>query len=277
MELISYVGLIKTVTRFAKCYEGLVKEFTVNILVNYADPRSKEFRKVEDEQGELEVTDNQVCKVITANQVNTWHVNDKLPSSKLSVKYAILHRIRAANWVITNNSSVISVSFGKFIYTVGSKKAFDYGAYIFDQTMNHSGTCAVKIPIAFPTLICGIILSQYPGILLGTDVISKMESILSLHFKLFTGKHVLDIAMTSASANNKTSTKAKMISELVEACKELDEVIRVSTARKLKFEKMIKDLKKGDCVGEELGSEGGKSDDEEGSSEAVGSTGPEDS
>src|SRR4051812_47442359 len=46
MELISHAGLIKIVTRFGKCYEGLVKEFIVNIPVNCADPRSKEFRKV---------------------------------------------------------------------------------------------------------------------------------------------------------------------------------------------------------------------------------------
>lgn len=79
MELISHVSLMKTVTRFSKFYESLVKELIVNILVDCADPRSKEFRKVyvrgrcvefslavinkyldrsEDEQGELEVTDN---------------------------------------------------------------------------------------------------------------------------------------------------------------------------------------------------------------------------
>ena len=39
MELISYVGLMKIVTRFANCYETLVKEFIVNIPVDCADVR----------------------------------------------------------------------------------------------------------------------------------------------------------------------------------------------------------------------------------------------
>ncbi|XP_058777803.1 uncharacterized protein LOC131652043 [Vicia villosa] len=298
MDLITHASLIKTVTRLGKCYDGLVKEFIVNIPVDCADHRSKELRKVyvrgrcvefspavinryldrrEDEQCEWEVTDNEVCKALTANQVNTWPMKDKLPASKLSFKYAILHRIGAANWVPTNNSSVISVSFGKFIYVVGSKKAFDYGAYIFEQTMKHVGTCAVKMPIAFPTLICGIIISQHRGILPGTDVIAKRESTLSLHFKLFTGKHVPNIAMTSTSTDPKITTKAEIISDLVEAFKELDEVIRVSSARKAKFEKMIKDLKKDDSADEEVGSKGGRSVDEEDNSEATESAGLEDS
>lgn len=46
MELITHAGLLKTVTQFEKCYEYLVKDFIVNIHVDCADPRSKEFRKV---------------------------------------------------------------------------------------------------------------------------------------------------------------------------------------------------------------------------------------
>ena len=53
--------------------------------------------KSEDDYCELEVTDNQVCKAITTNQVSDWPMKNKLPVSNLSVKYAILHRIGAAN------------------------------------------------------------------------------------------------------------------------------------------------------------------------------------
>ena len=88
MELISYAGLMKTITRLANFYETLVKEFIINIPVDCADHKSKEYRKVfvrgkcvefspaiinkfldrsEDVCCELEVTDNQVCRAITAN------------------------------------------------------------------------------------------------------------------------------------------------------------------------------------------------------------------
>ena len=46
MELISFAGLMKTVTRFTKCYETLAKEFIVNIPIDCADHKSKEYRKV---------------------------------------------------------------------------------------------------------------------------------------------------------------------------------------------------------------------------------------
>ena len=112
-------------------------------------------------------------------------MKNKLPVSKLSVKYAILHRIGADNWVLTNHTSTITIGLGKFIYVVGNKKLFDYGTYIFDQTIKHAGTCAIKMPIVFPSLICGIILNQRLGILSGNDVVCKRESALTLHFKLF--------------------------------------------------------------------------------------------
>lgn len=89
MDLIQAVELLKTVVGFSQCYEGLVKEFIVNILEDISDKNSKEFCKMyvrgkcitfsptvinnflgrnNEGVGELEVTDNQVCREITAKQ-----------------------------------------------------------------------------------------------------------------------------------------------------------------------------------------------------------------
>ena len=111
------------------------------------------------------------------------------------------------------------------------------------------------MPIDFPSLICGIILNQHPRILSGNDVVCKRESALTLHFKIFSGKHVPDIVLTSAPGE-KASTKDDMIKELREACKELDDVIRVSSARKLTIEKMINDLQKDNKLDDIVNSEG---------------------
>ncbi|XP_050919766.1 uncharacterized protein LOC127137338 [Lathyrus oleraceus] len=74
MDLIKAVGLLKTVAGFSQCYEGFVKEFNVNIPEDIAD-KNKEFckvfvrgRKIEG-AGELEATNNEVCREITARQV----------------------------------------------------------------------------------------------------------------------------------------------------------------------------------------------------------------
>ncbi|XP_050901406.1 uncharacterized protein LOC127108078 [Lathyrus oleraceus] len=141
MDLIKVVGLLKTVAGFSPCYEGLVKEFIVNIPEDISDKNGKEFckvyvrgRKIEG-AGELEVTDNQVCREITARQVKVWPVKKHLPAGKLTVKYAILHKIGATNWVPTNHISNIANTLGRFIFADGTKVKFDYGSHVEDIVM----------------------------------------------------------------------------------------------------------------------------------------------
>jgi len=108
----------------------------------------------------------------------------KILFGKLSVKYVILNRIVAVNWVPTTYSSDIANRLGRFIFAIGTKTKMDFGAYIFKQTVRHAKTDAVKFPIAFPTLLCSIILDQQPNIKTVNDVPSKRESPLTLHQKL---------------------------------------------------------------------------------------------
>ncbi|XP_050909597.1 uncharacterized protein LOC127123421 [Lathyrus oleraceus] len=262
-ELGKDVGLLKTVARFSQCYEGLVKEFIVNILEDISDKNSKEFYKVyvrgkcisfsptvinnflgrdNEGAGELEVTDNQVCREITARKVNVWPVKKHLPAGKLTVKYAILHKIEAVNWVPTNHISTIANTLGRFIFAVGTKVKFDYGRFMFEQIIKHASTNTVKLPIAFPSMICGIILNQYPGILCFNDLPSRRKHALSVHYKLFEGSHVEDIIMTSAM--KRPTSKVGTIVELKETCKELGEGIRIPTAKKQSLEALIASLEK---------------------------------
>ncbi|MCI81022.1 envelope-like protein, partial [Trifolium medium] len=73
---------------------------------------NKFLERSEEPQPELEVSDNVVCKEITANQVKVWPKKGKISSGKLSVKYAILNRIGAANWVPTKHTSDIATGLG---------------------------------------------------------------------------------------------------------------------------------------------------------------------
>ncbi|MCI36752.1 envelope-like protein, partial [Trifolium medium] len=45
------------------------------------------------------------------------------------------------------------------------KGSLNFGEYVFNLTMKHADTFAIKVPIAFPSLISEIILSQHPDIL----------------------------------------------------------------------------------------------------------------
>ncbi|XP_050883634.1 uncharacterized protein LOC127086859 [Lathyrus oleraceus] len=153
--------------------------------------------RCEDEQVEVEVTDNIVYKEITAKLVSQWPIKGNLSTSKLSVK---------------------------------TKTKFDFGSYIFKKTLKHASTFAVKILIDFPSLICGIILSQQP------------ESPLSLHYRLFAGTHVPNIVMTSGKETASSTSKDGIIVGLKDTCKDLDETIKTCTEMKIILERLIKAL-----------------------------------
>ncbi|WJX27714.1 hypothetical protein P8452_16501 [Trifolium repens] len=263
MDLINQAGLIKTVCGLGKCYEKLVKEFIVNICEDCDNRLSKEFHQVfvrgkcvnfspavingylgrkEDGYPGFEPTNNQVCKTITANQVKVWPLKGKVPSAMLSVKYAILNRIGAINWVPTTHSSTIATSLAKFIYAIGTGADADFGSLIFDQIVEHGKSWAMKLVIAFPTIICGIILDQHPNILLPEDVPCKRDSPMTLSYKLFEGKHAADIIVPPKKVvpqENVVSTsmnRKAMIISMEAAVKALDE-------QKTELEKVIFALK----------------------------------
>ncbi|KAH1199122.1 hypothetical protein GmHk_18G052549 [Glycine max] len=283
MDLIKAAGLLKTVTKLGDCYESLVREFIVNIpsditrdvvtscttsvpsiRISITNRKSDEYQKVfvrgkcvrfspavinkylgRPTEGvvDIDVSEHQIAKEITAKRVQHWPKKGKLSAGKLSVKYAILHRIGAANWVPTNHTSTVATGLGKFLYAVGTKSKFNFGNYIFDQTVKHSESFAVKLPIAFPTVLCGIMLSQHPNILNNIDSVMKRESALSLHYKLFEGTHVPNIVSTSGTAAASSAvSKDALIAELKDTCKVLDATIKATTEKKMELERLIKRL-----------------------------------
>jgi len=186
--------------------------------------------------------------------VKTWPKKGKISSGKLSVKYAILNRIDATNWVPTTHSSDIATGLAIFIYVVGTKAKMDFGRYIFDQTVKHAKTDVVRLPIAFPTLLCSIMLDQHPGLITADDLPKKRESHLTIHHKLFGDNHVSDLVGTSGSTPVAgLMTKEEIIVALKDTCVMLD-------SRKTQFELMIHALEKEDLAN---GDEHAESDNNE--------------
>ncbi|XP_058774636.1 uncharacterized protein LOC131648922 [Vicia villosa] len=196
-ELIQEAGLLKTIYNHPKCYERLVKEFVVNLSEDCGNSRSVDFRKVF-VRGK--------CVSFSPSVINNFLERTDGAQPELEVTD---NKIEAAKWVPTNHKSTISVVLGRFLYVVGTKANFDYGTYIFDQTMKHAGSFSIKGPIAFPSLLCGIILNQYPNILNEHDTVCKRESPLAFHYKLFQGTHVPDIVMTSAETSKSRASASK--------------------------------------------------------------------
>ncbi|XP_045830914.1 uncharacterized protein LOC123922216 [Trifolium pratense] len=235
VSLINDAGLIKTVWGLGSCYEKLVREFVVNIPIGCDNPLDKEFKKVyvrgkcvtfspsvinkvlgnaDDPHPDIEVSDNVVCKTITAEKVKTWPKKEKVPAVKLTQKYAILNRIASVNWVPTTHASDIATNL----------------------VVQHAKTSVTKQPIAFPTLICDIILSQHPNIRHEGESAKKRATPLAIHQKLYSKQHAPDIVGPSNAAADTPMTRKEMIAMLEANCKELDE-------KKLQFERMIHALR----------------------------------
>jgi hypothetical protein len=259
VDLIENAGLESTITNLGSCYEKLVKEFLVNIPNDCDNPVSPNYHVVyvrgkevkfsptiinrflgidESQCADTELNSNQVCKVITANQVRVWPKKGKIPAVMLSVKYIILNRIGAANWVPTTHSSDIATNMVKLIYSIGTKTKMNIGAFIFELTLRNGRSEALKLPISFPTLT-------------SADMPKKRESPLSLHFKLFESHHVADLVGASAptsipTAGTGSMSRKDIVVGLKDTCKYLEE-------RKAMFERMILALESEDVgVGNKL-------------------------
>ncbi|XP_045791391.1 WASH complex subunit 2-like [Trifolium pratense] len=256
------------------CYEKLVWEFVVNIPIGCDNPLDKEFQKVfvrgkcvtfspsvinkvlgnsDDSHPDIEVSDNVVCKTITANKVKTWPKKEKVPAVKLTQKYAILNRIASVNWVPTTHASDIATSLGKLIYMIGTGTKFNAGQYIFNQVVQHAKTSVTKQPIAFPTLICDIILSQHPNIRHEGESAKKRATPLAIHQKLYSKQHAPDIVGPSNAAADTPMTRKEMIAMLEANCKELDE-------KKLQFERMIHALRVEEAAAQAADADAGSSE-----------------
>ncbi|XP_057418197.1 uncharacterized protein LOC130712378 [Lotus japonicus] len=222
----------------SKCYDRLVKEFQVNLSDDVGNPASPEFRKVYVrgqcvnfspaiinkalersvvEFVEEELSLDTIAEELTGEKVTKWPAKKLLSTGYLTMKYAILNRIGVVNWIPSNHTSAVSAMLAKLIYRIGTEIHFDFGSFVFTQTLKHAETCAVKLPVSFPSLLTAIILKQHPHI---------------------------------HGVNDSASGTKSVLSELKDISKELQETIRVAAARKLKVDALIQSLK------EEAGQEG---------------------
>ncbi|KAK2402583.1 hypothetical protein QL285_052086 [Trifolium repens] len=134
------------------------------------------------------------------------------------------------------------------IFLIGTKKKLNFGDHVFNQTMKHADTYAVKLPTAFPCLITGMILRQYPAILYPEEVPNKKPSVLGFHYKLFVSTHVPDIVFpkmketAEASGSLPRANKDDVLAELMEISKTLGETIKTSTTRKAHVDNLIKSI-----------------------------------
>jgi len=140
----------------------------------------------------------------------------------------------------------------------------DFRTCVFEQTVKHAKTNAVKFLIVFPTLLCSIIFEHLPSIKTTADIPKERESPLSFHYKLFVKHHFPNIVGTFGTAPVVgLMPRKEVVAALKHTCIMLDE-------RKTQFELMIQALEKedGTAEGKHEGSEEAQDDVNEDEDEA---------
>lgn len=180
---------------------------------------------------------------LTGGVKRVWPRSGQLPCSDLSVKYALLHKISVENCCPSHKSG-LSTSLASLLYQNGIGSSFNYGVFILNQVTRHIGSQAVKIPLCFPRLICGMILAQHPNIQLLSEVPGFVPPTLSFNYKLYQGKHVPDLMHTdqpeidAEPSQIDTSCGKKTIHILDNESKKLGLLIQRLSMRKTEIDEM---------------------------------------
>ncbi|XP_057418508.1 uncharacterized protein LOC130712704 [Lotus japonicus] len=229
MDLLVDASLMKTVKDIGRCFTQLVREFIVNIPTDCDDESSYEYRKVyvrgkcvnfspevvneflgrspaavTDEELDL----NKVAKTLTGKMVKKWPKKGLLPSGKLTTKYVVLFKIGCANWMATNHLSGVTAPLSKMLYLIGTGGEFDFGQLVFEQTLKHAGSYAVRLPSLFPCLLSEIIVQQHPHnphVVRANEPQGKKPMPLKFAYRLFSGTHVPDIGLSAAKGSASAS------------------------------------------------------------------------
>lgn len=97
-----------------------------------------------------------VLAEITGGKVNKW--STPFPSTTLTWKYAVLHKIAVASWMPSSNSTILTKDQAIFIYRVGCGLPFNFGQMVFDAVMKNA--LDEDASIIFPSLIYQVLRAQ---------------------------------------------------------------------------------------------------------------------
>ncbi|GAA0155176.1 hypothetical protein LIER_12961 [Lithospermum erythrorhizon] len=213
MNIIKEAGILSVVENVGPYWPKLVREFICNLPRDVNDPKSNNYHKVtlrnflfnfspdliNKAYGRTNEGDTRDClflsdivSTLTAGSVTIWPPKSQLGSSKLSVKYAVLHKVVIC-LVPTTHTTSIGEALAKVLYMLGSGDHFNIGHVIFDQIVDHAKSNAVLKPIGFPRLICSLLRAQHPEVLAETNEETIVPKSFTISHKLLSGTHVVDI------------------------------------------------------------------------------------
>lgn len=132
-----------------------------------------------------------------------------------------------------------------------TKSSFNYGAFVLNQIKRHIESQALKLPICYPKLNYGILLSQKIDILLPSEIMSPASSLFNVHPCLLKSYHVPDIKITSSMSHLDAPSRELMTSSfgsrilqlLSSEAKDIDQLIQRPMARKAEVDAVLRVMK----------------------------------
>ncbi|GAA0183962.1 hypothetical protein LIER_31285 [Lithospermum erythrorhizon] len=153
------------------------------------------------------------------------------------------HKVGVANMIPTTHSTSAFESLGRILYMISTGASFDLGRVLFDQTIEHAQSNAVLKPIAYPSIICSILLVQNEDILTADDNEDPPPGVITISPKLMEGTHVADVPLgptaDERASGSKIDATAKMLRDEI---KYLDGVMQSTIARKSVLEARLRSL-----------------------------------
>ncbi|GAA0163473.1 hypothetical protein LIER_43647 [Lithospermum erythrorhizon] len=264
MKIINEAGMESVVNNVGPHWPKLVREFICNLPRDVDDPESDNYHKVtlrnlvfnfspdliNQAYGRTNVGDtgdkmllSDIVSTLTAGAVTIWPPRTQLPSSKLSAKYVVLHKVVVTCLVPTTHTTGISEALAKVLYVLGSGDNLNVGQVIFDQIVDHARSNAVLKPIGYPSLICSLLKTQHPEVMSGINEDAVTPKSFSISHKLLSGTHVIDVPIPDGGAAKvATGRQTAAVQILQDEIAYLDGVIQSSLARKLMLEAKVQAL-----------------------------------
>lgn len=121
--------------------------------------------------------------------------------------------------------------------------------------MRHFDSFSVKLPITFPLLISGLLVSQHSGICTNKNVAGSSPHLLDFNFGMYKSNHVTDLCIPDAEMNDgvpasdevelgdiPTRHRSLIWKTLKKASEFLEESIKLSTKTKSQVDNMLASL-----------------------------------
>lgn len=105
-----------------------------------------------------------------------WLDKHNLPTTILTTKFSILHKIRLYNWLPPSHKTTITKNFASLLHLIVDKRPFNLRKLIFKHIMSHAESKAVKLGIGYPSMIFRILLSQNSSLASSEDVYSSKKN-----------------------------------------------------------------------------------------------------